>query len=74
MYWNDIKFLKQILLELNHKETDYRVKMLTWAGELLYHKKREETYVKTLIMYTRRYTLDKELDEVWSYILSKWRK
>ena len=47
---------------MGHEDYDYEAKLLTWAGELLYDKLRHEKYAKTLIMYTRRYTLDKELE------------
>ena len=62
MFRNDINFFKQIFCEMNRKGTDYTAKMLTSAGELAYHKNRRETYDKLLHMYTRRYTLNKELD------------
>ena len=62
MFRNEINFFREILIELNHRDIEYRAKILTWTAELLYCKKREKTYVKTLIMYTRRYALDKKLD------------
>ena len=62
IYRNDRRFLEEVSLDLKFKDYRYTVKLLAWAGELLYHKLRDETYAKTLCMYTRRYTLDKELD------------
>ena len=59
-YRNKIELFGQILFELKSEDVDYKAKLLSWAGELVYHKRRDKTYFQTLNTYTRRYTLDKE--------------
>ena len=61
-YRNKIWLFKEVLLVLKSEDVDYEAKLLSWAGKLVYHKLREKTYFQTLNTYTRRYTLDKELN------------
>ena len=61
-YRNKIWLFKEVLFELKNEDVDYEAQLLSWAGKLVYHKRREKTYFQTLNTYTRRYTLDKELN------------
>ena len=61
-YRNKIWLFKEVLSHLKSEDVDYEAKLLSWAGELVYHRLREKTYFETLNTYTRRYTLDKELN------------
>ena len=59
-YRNKTELFGQILFELKSEDVDYKAKLLSWTGELVYDKRRDKTYLQTLNTYTRRYTLDKE--------------
>ena len=61
-YRNKIGLFRDILFELKSEDVDYNAKLLSWAGELIYHRWKDELYLQTLNTYTRRYILDKELN------------
>ena len=62
MYQNIIGLFQRVLFGLKSRDIDYEAKLLSWAGELIYQKLREKIFFQTLAMYTRRFTLDKELN------------
>ena len=61
---NDKDFFLQALDQakmLKHQE--YLAKMLMWAYDLIFHKHNEGNFSKVLATYTRRYSLDQDLNQ-----------
>ena len=45
------------------KNREYLAKTLTWADDLIFHKKGEDYFSKSLAIFTRRYSLDNDLNQ-----------
>ena len=87
LHRNDKNFFEELLTALNHKEIKYKAAMLTWAAELVHHRKDEKTFSNILYTYTRRFALDTRFkigptldqfddlfelsEEIWLYFLSQ---
>ena len=69
-YRNDTDFFLDILDQAKiTKHREYLAKMLTWAADLIYCRMDEGNLSKTLATYTRRYSLDQDLNPGPTYVV-----
>ena len=63
IYRNDTDFFLDILDQAKiTKNREYLAKALTWTANLIYYSMGEDNFSKTLATYTRRYSLDWDLN------------
>ena len=63
IYRNDTDFFLEILDQAKiTTNREYLAKVLTWAADLMYYSMDEENFCKTFATYTRRYSLDWNLN------------
>ena len=61
--WHDSEFFSLALERANLTgNQEYLAKILAWAADLIFHRNEESYFSKSLATYTRRFSLDNDLN------------